>query len=238
MTKFEIKRYAQVIDEICALQWTSLSREQLFSVAMAYYYFSIQFRENLEVACELFPGDEQLSLLREGECETSNLSPFPGIAASGERMNHDEFMRRVVERAGLDADEMDRLDQLGTNYLAAARHASRVVRAQSIASYEDGGLERVFTAILTAPNWAHPALQAFHHFLTEHIKFDSDPDVGHGALARHLVPDDRILPLWVAFRDLLTVATPALQPVTPLPKGMKLPMPAAVAALVGAGVSV
>jgi hypothetical protein len=68
-------------------------------------------------------------------------------------------------------------------------------RALSIASYEDGGLEKVFTSFLRAERWNGPLLQAFKHFVAEHVRFDSDPDQGHGALSRHLKPDDRILPL-------------------------------------------
>ena len=56
----------------------------------------------------------------------------------------------------------------------------------------------------------NPALRAFRHFLLEHIRFDSDPNVGHGALSRHLSPDDRILPLWTAFRDLFRDFVPEL----------------------------
>ena len=53
-------------------------------------------------------------------------------------------------------------------------------------------------------------LQAFKHFLTEHIRFDSDPEQGHGALCRHLTPNDRILPLWTAFKEILVEAAPGL----------------------------
>ncbi|MGD0429609.1 MAG: hypothetical protein ABSA58_00835, partial [Acetobacteraceae bacterium] len=55
------------------------------------------------------------------------------------------------------------------------------------------------------------ALKAFRHFLSEHIRFDSDPDEGHGALSRHLRPDDRILPLWTAFARLLVDFVPTLE---------------------------
>jgi hypothetical protein len=83
-------------------------------------------------------------------------------------------------------------------------------KALSIASYEDGGLESVFRAILKAPHWDGPLLQAFKHFLTEHIRFDSDPEKGHGALCRHLPPNDKVLPLWTAFRQILVEAAPGL----------------------------
>ena len=160
---------------------------------------------------ELYPGDERLVLLREGECDTDNLFTYPGVAASGERMNHDEFMRRLLVLSGIDATRVARLQHLGSLYLAGARQAAPMAKAQSIASYEDGGLEHVFSAILRAPDWSEPALQAFRHFLVEHIKFDSDPDAGHGALSRHMISDDRILPLWTAFRDLLIAAAPGLR---------------------------
>jgi hypothetical protein len=83
-------------------------------------------------------------------------------------------------------------------------------RASAIASYEDGGLEKVFCAILKAPHWNNPLLKAFRHFLTEHIRFDSDPEQGHGALCRHLTPDDRVHALWAEFMDMLIQAAPRL----------------------------
>jgi hypothetical protein len=68
----------------------------------------------------------------------------------------------------------------------------------------------VFRAFLQARHWDGPLLQAFRHFLTEHIRFDSDPGQGHGALCRHLTPNDSVLPLWTAFRDILVEAAPGL----------------------------
>ena len=72
------------------------------------------------------------------------------------------------------------------------------------------GLEKVFRAMLQAPCWEGPLLQAFKHFLVKHIEFDSDPNAGHGALCRHLTPDDRVLPFWTAFESMLLEAVPRL----------------------------
>ena len=88
--------YEQVIDDICDLNWSNLSQEDLVNVAWAYYHFSVQFREGLELACALYPDDDRLRQLDQGERNTDNLSPWPGVAAIGERMNHDEFMRRTL----------------------------------------------------------------------------------------------------------------------------------------------
>lgn len=197
-----------VIDEICRMQWETIGAGDVMRVAKAYYYFSIQFRENLETACRLHPADARLGELREGECDTDNLSPWPGVAALGEKLDHDEFMRRLLSLDAVDRDEY--LTGLGQSYLDRVRGLSAAARAASIASYEDGGLSRVFHAMLRARHWHGAAAHAFRHFLAEHIRFDADEGGGHGALSRHLKVDDDILPLWIAFRDLLAAAAPRL----------------------------
>jgi hypothetical protein len=194
------------------MAWDELDSDEVMRVAKAYYYFSIQFRENLEIARALRPRDPKLAELWEGECDTDNLSPWPGVAAPGERMNHDEFMRRLLYFHPADRD--DKLTEAGLAYLDKTRQMDDGARASSIASYEDGGLSRVFGAMLRAPNWYGKGQRAFRFFLEEHIRFDSDDGAGHGELSRHLPVDDRILPLWTAFRDLLTTALPKLATVS------------------------
>jgi hypothetical protein len=203
-------RYHQVVDEICHLQWQSLTPDEMIAVAHAYYYFSIQFRENLQIARSLYPSDEKLLQLEDGECNTDNLSPWPGIAATGERMNHDEFMRRTLDLASIDGGSAAHFRATGEAYLEHVRARDHFSRALSIASYEDGGLESVFRAILRFESWDNAPLRAFQHFLVEHIRFDSDPDEGHGALCRHLPPDDRVVVFWEAFRDILIDCVPGL----------------------------
>lgn len=204
--------YQRVIDEICDLRWEDLSCEEMASAAWAYYYFSIQFRENLEIARAFYPSDEKLVDLEKGECDTDNLSPWYPVAEVGERMNHDEFMRRTLALLPIEPEKSARFTAMGNNYLAAIRERDGVSRALSIASYEDGGLERVFTAILRFKHWDNSLLRAFEHFLVEHIRFDSDPEEGHGALCRHLPPDDRVLPFWEALRQMFITFVPGLSP--------------------------
>ena len=203
--------YEQVIEEICNLNWANLNEEDLIRVAWAYYHFSVQFRECLEIAREMYPEDERLLQLDHGERNTDNLSPWPGVAAAGEKMNHDEFMRRTLELAKIPEIGRIVLSDIGNKYLKTVRAIDPHIRALALATYEDGGLERVFRAILTAPHWNGPLQQAFKHFLAEHIRFDSDPDQGHGALCRHLTPDDRVLPLWAEFKHMLVEAAPNLK---------------------------
>jgi hypothetical protein len=210
MTSVSEFAFTRTIHEIGELSWESLNETDCVNVAWAYYFFSVQFREHLEIARKLLPDDEKLLDLEHGECDTDNLSPWPGVAEPGERMHHDEFMRRTLALGTLPEAKRHSFIEQGERYLAATRAMDDQTRAMSIASYEDGGLEHTFTAMLRMPNYPNPVLGAFRHFLSEHIRFDSNPDEGHGALARHLNPDDRILPLWVLFHDLLVSFAPAL----------------------------
>lgn len=200
--------FEALIDDICGMRWEALTAGELMRAAEAYYYFSIQFRENLEIACRLYPEDRLLQKLREGECDTDNLSPWPGVSDILERLDHDEFMRRLLSLQTIACD--DELTEIGQAYLATVRSLDDTVRATSIASYEDGGLTSVFSAILRAREWQGAGPQAFKFFLERHIEFDTADGEGHGALARNLVPDDRITPLWSSFRDMLVSAVPAL----------------------------
>jgi hypothetical protein len=203
--------YKTVIRDICSLNWGGLSRQDLISVAWAYYYFSTQFRENLEIALTLYPDDERLHELDLGERNTDNLSPWPGVAATGEKLNHEEFMRRTLTLTPIPEEKRLHLESLGKDYLFQVRAMDRMTRAISIAAYEDGGLEAVFRSILKAPVWEGELLGAFKHFLVGHVELDSDPGAGHGSLCRHLVPDDRILPLWTAFHHIFVEAAPSLK---------------------------
>jgi hypothetical protein len=202
--------HVRIVAAICQLHWTCLSADEVTDVAWAYYHFSIQFRENLQIAMALYPDDVQLRKLGAEECNTDNLSPWPHVAGVGERLDHDEFIRRLLALEAIDIARRRRLTKIGSAYLERVRQFDRRTRAASIASFEDGGLERVFRAILTAGDWDGPLLRAFRHFLVQHIKFDGDPLRGHGALVRHLSSHDRIDGLWLAFERLLVESVPKL----------------------------
>jgi hypothetical protein len=206
----DLSSYLTVVDRICGLDWACIDRADLRLTAWAYYYFSVQFRVNLEIAHRLHPWDPLLSRLVREECDTDNLSPWPGVAEPGERLNHDEFMRRLLTLEPIGAAAQADLEAIGHEYLRKIRAEDDDVRASSIATYEDGGLERVFRAILRNQCWDTPLLAGFHHFLMKHISFDSNPNQGHGALARHLAPDHRVRRLWEDFYLLFVAPVPRL----------------------------
>jgi hypothetical protein len=205
-----ITKNEAAIAEICNLAWPKATEQDVIAAAWAYYYFSVQFRENLCLACDMFPSDEALMRLFAEECDTSNLSPFPGVALPGERLNHDEFMRRVLESSAVPQNVIVHYQEAGERYLGKVRAIDPEVRALSMASFEDGGLEAVFKAMLKSADYDHVVVKGFRFFLSEHIRFDSDPEAGHGSLSRHLALDDRVAELWLLFKDLLLEINPRL----------------------------
>jgi hypothetical protein len=175
--------YQSAVNEVCSLKWAVLDRFELTAVAWAYYFFSIQFRENLEVLNQKYRNDFHIQRLVQEECATDNLSPWPDVAAEAEKLDHDEFMRRTLHLGQLlDHKRQVSIEKAGEAYLARSRLMDDTTRVMSIASYECGGLESVFRAILRAPDWNTRLLQAFRHFLVKHVGFDSDPEQGHGLL--------------------------------------------------------
>jgi hypothetical protein len=209
-THGESAPYAQLINEICDLNWSALSRDELIDVAWAYYFFSVQFCENVGIARRLYPDDKRLEELDRGERDTDNLSPCPGVVDFGERVDHDEFMRRALKLEAVDELRHRRLQTIGAAYLEKVRAADDATRALSLPTYEDGGLERVFRSILQARRWDGPLLQAFKHFLVGHIALDSNPMKGHGSLCRHMPPNQQVFDLWLAFKQSLVAAAPIL----------------------------
>jgi hypothetical protein len=203
--------HKMIIDELCSLNWSGLTAVELTGVAWAYYFFSIQFRENLVIACRLYPADPLLRQLAQEECCTDNLSPWPGVAEPGERLDHDEFMKRLLELSPPRRDVKRAAEQAGRTYLSRVRAMDAVTRASSIGTYEDGGLERLFRSMLECKHWDTDLLRAFRHFLVRHIEFDNSQDQGHGALARHLQPTEGVYLIWREFRQLLTDAVSGLR---------------------------
>lgn len=197
------------VADICSLNWRGLTSDELIDVAWVYYYFSVQFCENVGIARALYPHDKKLLELDRGERNTDNLSPCPGVVEEGEKVDHDDFMRRTLRLQPIDDLRRRRLQAIGSDYLDKARAMDAATRATSLLSYEGGGLPRVFRAILTAPHWDGPLLQAFKHFLVKHIVLDGAED-GHGALCSHLKLNGDVLELWLAFKDSLIAAIPNL----------------------------
>ena len=73
------QKFEGVIDDICGLNWRNLVEDDLVSVAWVYYYFSVQFRESLEIARKLYP--DGLVLLQPRQRTQTHLHHLIAITA-------------------------------------------------------------------------------------------------------------------------------------------------------------
>ncbi|MGH1403481.1 MAG: hypothetical protein ACRBDL_04505 [Alphaproteobacteria bacterium] len=198
------------VNRICNLDWESFNEDQIASAAWMLYYLSIQFRKNLETAMELHPNDPALQELATEELHTDNLSPFPNIAEEGECLDHDEFLKRIIDSYPMEQEKKQFLTALGNKYLAELSHMPDEAKTMHLVSLEDGGASRIYQSILNAPTeqWESNEMQAFHHFLEKHVAFDNleGEDAGHGALIRKLGMDDSIAPMYDVLADCMEEA--------------------------------
>jgi hypothetical protein len=80
-----------------------------------------------------------------GECDTDTLSPYPRVATVGEKMNHDEFMRRAVAMSSLDGDTQARQGREPRPCVSYENSQDgRVTKAMSLSSHEMAGWRRCF----------------------------------------------------------------------------------------------
>lgn len=195
------------INRVCDIGWETLNEQQMTSAVWMFYFRSVQFRENLEAAIRLHPDNQNLRTLTEEELHTNNLSPYNGIAAEGEYLDHDTFLKRIIETHPIPPEKRQYLENLGKEYLDSMTKMPDEIKAMCLVSSEDGGSSKIYTNILTSPQncWKSNGMQAFRHFLQKHVEFDSTEgeDTGHGMLVRKLGIDDRVAPMLDKFADCL-----------------------------------
>ena len=194
------------------MNWRRLSIGELIDVAWAYYFFSIQFRENLLIARELLPDDAQLEQLgsrRKGYGQFISLSRgCRRRGASGSRRVHAESVVADADRrasAAIASRRSARLISAKSAPLTVGQgpRASRAMRT---------GVLRKCSGACCRPRIGRiPCSQGFKHFLEKHIEFDSDVENGHGGLCRHLPPNEGVRELWTAFKESLIQVAPALE---------------------------
>jgi len=117
----EARAFEKVIADICDLNWSGLSQDDVTNVAWVYYFFSVQFCENVGIARALYPEDKALEELDRGERDNRQSLSIPGVVVVGERVDHDEFMRRTLQLTPIEESRRRRLEAIGAAYLEKVR---------------------------------------------------------------------------------------------------------------------
>ncbi len=199
--------------EIAAMNWVALSPDERVDVAWTTYFFSVQCRESLNAALQVHPDHEGLKHYAQAVCQTTNLSPWTGVASPGEAMHHDEFLRRVLTREPVCQERRARLQRLGAAYLVTTRGLNAPVKAMGVLSYLTGGLDAVYRTIQSTAQGEGELMRGFRYFLTEHVRLvhASQAELPSASSAGSNDGDSAGL-MWTAFRDLLLQTVPSLSP--------------------------
>ena len=191
--------YQKTVQKIHALNWKWLiSQNDLTRLMYLAYITATEFAESLKIACWLYPQNENLKKMAEGELETDNLN-FSDYNKKGD---HFKFLEFFLSKYGVLLEKnismasksfYPRYRAVGQNVIDAAEKYLRQIRllddnlrAMSIFSREQE-LPGIFTKILQNQIFDYPELEtmlsAYKYYLERHIELDSI-EGGHADLTK------------------------------------------------------
>ncbi len=165
------------VEQIIALPWERLSARDLQSLMHLSYFTAIEFAESLRITLNLFPDDNLILQMAEGELNTNNLS-HDGYNKTAD---HYAFLEHFINRDGIPLEKP--VAMAASDYLSFCRKQSDTFRAETIFSREEE-LSKIFQRITTAKDWKEKGLPAFRYYLDTHITIDS-AEGGHHDLIKH-----------------------------------------------------
>lgn len=184
--------YKSVVRRIRLLNWENLNGEELQMVMYLSWVAAVEFAEALRLAQALYPEHHGLQQMAHGELKTKNLQ-LDDFTAAGD---HHEFLRHFLLKHGIIEMLEPRLGPHAAVYLDACRALRPEIRAMTVFSREEE-LSGIFVGMLDAKDWSAPGLDAFNHYLSRHIAFDSSQG-GHHDLISNFEVDENVLPFYEA----------------------------------------
>ncbi len=191
-----MQTYKEIVAEIRGLRWDKLNAKELRVLMTLALTAAEEFAASLRIAKAHYPNSRLLEAMAKGELNTANLS-FADFKRSGD---HSEFLEHFVKKHNLLAGCSPEVLTARARYLDTVMLLPLRVRTMSIVAREYE-LPGIFKGILQAKKWHGEALEAFKHFLEMHIRLD-EGEHGHAAQLRRFKVDDRVLPFFVARREL------------------------------------
>ncbi len=196
-------KYKDKVKEIRELPW---SRYHPSSIALLGLFSAKEFAVSLRCALEVYPNDQQLKQMSEGELQTDNLvySDYNKVG------DHWEFLDHFVRR-GFDFKFKEQIAlEFGVGqYLRTVESMTSEERAMTVFSREYE-LPGIFFAIREAHPWGGFGYDFYRYYLSRHIELDSG-EGGHGELTKKYKLNARVLDRFYTAR--LKMYKGALQPV-------------------------
>lgn len=185
------KQYLNTVARIRNVRWDLADTSDLLSLMLLGAYTAEEFAESLRIATRLKPS--AFEEMARGELDTTNIQ-FDDYVGPGD---HSAYLWHFIEKHGVCLKCSMSVRLAGERYVQFVRRLPEPVRLMSIVSREQE-LPGIFSAILKAPGWNDlPELEAYRHYLSEHIRLDSGSG-GHADLLSSLEVDDSVSSFWEA----------------------------------------
>lgn len=196
-------QYKSVVEKIKNLNWENLPPEDLQKLMYLSYASAREFAESLRIARDLYPDNENLKDMAEGELQTSNLS-FEDYNQAGD---HADFLEFFLKKHNL-LEVTPEIKTATEEYVNVCQSLDPKVRAMTIFSREEE-LSEIFERILQAKDWTAPGLPPFQYYLKQHIALDAG-DGGHADLVKEFPVDDQVKSFYEARLQMYQEAIPDL----------------------------
>lgn len=188
--------YKQIVEEIKNLPWGQYDPKLIIYSSLI---SAIEFAESLRCALEIYPNDENLKEMAEGELKTNNLS-YDDYNSLGD---HWEFLAYFCKKYNITDNTVgDKMVFAKKDYKRSVRNlGDKSVRAMTIFSREQE-LANIFHEIIKSHDWEKLGLDFFKYYLERHIAIDS-AEGGHGDLTKDFPTDEvKLFEFYKIRRDL------------------------------------
>jgi hypothetical protein len=176
--------YKDLVQRIADLDWAAAVPSDVVLLSRC---TALEFAESLRLADKLYPNDERLKEMMEGELKTSNMV-FEDYREKGD---HWEFLDYFVKKKDLHPSRVGIETAMAEYTRELVDHFSETERAMTVFSREKE-LTSIFQKIVEAHDWDGIGFGFYKHYLESHISFDSG-EGGHHYLTKHFPLHESVL---------------------------------------------
>ena len=167
--------HKEIVQQIANLDWSKATPSDIILLS---HCTAKEFASSLRLGLKLYPNDEHLKEMANGELQTDNMS-FDDYVKTGD---HWEFLNHFISKHHITPTKTSISDSM-IGYVNEIEKLSDSERAMTVFSREEE-LTLIFNKIIPAHDWVAIGFGFYKYYLEQHILFDSG-DHGHAWLTKH-----------------------------------------------------
>lgn len=175
--------HKDLVHQIANLNWAGASPDDIILLSLC---TAKEFAESLRMGLSLYPEDQRLKEMAEGELQTDNMT----LSDYRHRGDHWEFLDHFIIKFGIQPRN-EKIKVAMTKYLESIGSMTPQDRAMTIFSREEE-LTQIFNELVNAHPWDSIDRGFYKYYLKQHILFDSGEN-GHAWLTKHFPLSEPVL---------------------------------------------